>query len=51
MANQATTAKSSQRTAEEKKILGSGKKERNTARLLGAGKVCHVTAAKRPKQE
>src|SRR5215217_5318121 len=36
--------------ADEKKILGTGKKERNTGRLQGVGKMCHLTVAMGIKQ-
>jgi len=45
MANHNNTAASIQITAEEKKSLGSGKNERNTGRLQGVGKMCHLTVA------
>jgi hypothetical protein len=51
MANQISTVASSQTAAEPKKSLGTGKKDRNTARLLGAGKMDHLTGALGLKQE
>jgi hypothetical protein len=48
--NHMSTAASIQRAAEEKKILGTGKKERNTGRLQGVRKMCHLTVALGVKQ-